>query len=88
VCVFCDGEFWHGRNWERLRLQLERRANASYWTAKIARNRARDRSQRAQLRDEGWLVVRVWERDALRDPVSSAKRILAVVRSRQNHKMV
>src|ERR1041385_4641915 len=31
VAVFCDGDFWHGRNWTALRQQLSRRANATYW---------------------------------------------------------
>jgi DNA mismatch endonuclease (patch repair protein) len=33
--VFCDGDFWHGRNWPRLRRQLEERFNADYWIAKL-----------------------------------------------------
>src|SRR5712692_8789768 len=30
VVVFCDGDFWHGRDWERLRKELRRRHNATY----------------------------------------------------------
>jgi DNA mismatch endonuclease, patch repair protein len=63
VAVFCDGDFWHGRNWGRLRLQLAQRANSSYWTAKIAANRARDRRNRAALTKLGWRVVQCWEGD-------------------------
>src|SRR6476660_6112432 len=39
VVVFCDGDFWHGRDWDRLKEQLARRHNAAYWLAKIGRNR-------------------------------------------------
>src|SRR5262245_56757014 len=42
VVVFCDGDFWHGRHWKKLRADLQRRHNAAYWIAKIARNRERD----------------------------------------------
>src|SRR5258708_39840100 len=35
VAVFCDGDFWHGNNWKRLRVQLKKRHNAHYWIAKI-----------------------------------------------------
>lgn len=24
VAIFCDGDFWHGRNWENLRSKLEK----------------------------------------------------------------
>ena len=33
VVVFCDGDFWHGRNWDQLRAALGRRHNADYWIA-------------------------------------------------------
>src|SRR5947199_2127320 len=39
VVVFCDGDFWHGRDWPTLQAQLRRRHNADYWIAKIGRNR-------------------------------------------------
>src|SRR6266852_3760749 len=42
VVVFCDGDFWHGRNWRRLSAQLQRRANAAYWCEKIRSNMIRD----------------------------------------------
>lgn len=58
VVVFCDGDFWHGRDWPRLRRELARRHNAGYWIAKIARNRQRDRAQSRVLTREGWLVIR------------------------------
>src|SRR5262245_16915381 len=28
--VFCDGDFWHGRDWPHLREKLERGTNGSY----------------------------------------------------------
>lgn len=31
IAVFWDGDFWHGRDWPRLREQLASRANAGYW---------------------------------------------------------
>lgn len=67
VCVFCDGDFWHGRNWDVLRRQLARRANNEYWIPKIGRNRDRDRQQTLELEQDGWVVVRVWETDVIRD---------------------
>jgi DNA mismatch endonuclease (patch repair protein) len=66
--VFCDGDFWHGKNWRRLKQQLARRFNADYWIAKIERNRHRDRSQVIALRRQGWRVLRYWESDIRRSP--------------------
>ncbi len=61
VVVFCDGDFWHGRNWRQLRRQLARRHNADYWLAKIARNRDRDRQNNRTLQRGGWRAVRLWD---------------------------
>lgn len=72
VCVFCDGDFWHGRRWTTLRQALLRRHNAMYWVAKIEANRARDRRQRAELRRMGWRVLRLWETDILKNPAGAA----------------
>jgi DNA mismatch endonuclease (patch repair protein) len=68
LCVFCDGDFWHGRNWPELREQLQRGANAEYWEAKIGRNIERDREQTRLLQSMGWRVLRLWETDVMSDP--------------------
>src|SRR5512138_3396959 len=39
IAIFCDGDFWHGRNWLKRRARLSAGWNAEYWVAKIARNR-------------------------------------------------
>jgi hypothetical protein len=36
-------------------------SNRDYWDAKVARNRARDAKTAAQLKREGWRVLRIWE---------------------------
>jgi len=82
VVVFCDGDFWHGRNWHSLRPKLERRANAAYWVQKIAANRERDRRTRTLLRRAGWRVIALWEGDVRRDPTAAAAIIKEALRSR------
>ncbi|HTU18668.1 MAG TPA: very short patch repair endonuclease [Gemmataceae bacterium] len=82
VLVFCDGDFWHGRNWHKLKAQLKRRHNAAYWLAKISRNRERDRHNAAFLEAQGWLVLRFWESDIKKDPASAALIIRDAVTSR------
>ena len=67
VVVFCDGDFWHGKDWERRKERLRQGHNAAYWTAKIERNMARDRQATAQLEADGWTVLRFWESDIKKD---------------------
>ena len=51
--VFCDGDFWHGRNWER-KAKTFVGLECEYWVAKIGRNRSvmHDRSTLPQPRLE------------------------------------
>jgi DNA mismatch endonuclease (patch repair protein) len=87
VCLFCDGDFWHGRDWEHLRERLARRANPAYWLAKIGRNVERDREQTERLTAEGWLVIRLWETEVLRDPEAAALRVKVAIGARLNAKI-
>jgi DNA mismatch endonuclease (patch repair protein) len=81
LVVFCDGDFWHGRDWNSLRRKLQSRANAEYWVKKIQANRERDRLTTAQLRRGGWRVMRVWEGEVLKDPSAVAADIIAACRA-------
>jgi DNA mismatch endonuclease, patch repair protein len=77
--VFCDGDFWHGRNFRRLRRKLMHGHNAGYWLAKISANIRRDRRNNAALKASGWRVVRMWETDIVRNPVAAATRVAHVI---------
>ncbi len=79
VAVFCDGDFWHGRNWEALKKKLDNGTNPEYWAAKIGGNMERDKRNTALLEEAGWRVVRVWEGDikkSLPEIVSRIKEII------------
>lgn len=65
VAVFCDSDYWHGRDWETLQQRLT--TNREYWIAKIERNRQRDAIVTAELHALGWTVLRFWESDIKRD---------------------
>ena len=75
IAVFCDSSFWHGRNWKKLKAQLERGSNASYWVAHIAGNRRRDRQINAKLRKTGYDVLRLWDEEVFEHPADCAMRI-------------
>ena len=63
VAVFCDGEFFHGKDWEVLKPTLERGNNSSFWVSKISRNRERDDEINKKLLFMGWTVIRFWGKD-------------------------
>lgn len=83
LAVFCDGDFWHGRNWRSLSAQLHKRANAAYWCQKIHTNRLRDRRTTRLLQEQGWCVVRLWESDIKADPEQAAVLIEKIVLERR-----
>lgn len=83
VAVFCDGDFWHGRNLDARIAKLQQGHNAPYWVAKIRGNVARDRSVDAELEEDGWDVLRFWETDVRRDATSVAKAVVERVRLRR-----
>jgi DNA mismatch endonuclease (patch repair protein) len=82
VAVFCDGDFWHGRNWRARRARLIRGSNADYWVHKISYNIARDKRQTRELERAGWVVVRVWETDVLRSPSSVVEKVRKALKRR------
>jgi DNA mismatch endonuclease (patch repair protein) len=83
VVVFCDGDFWHGRDWRRLSAQLRNRANPEYWRRKIGSNRMRDKRMTASLTKLGWRVIRLWENDIHANPQGAAVVVERAVRERR-----
>ncbi|WP_254704803.1 very short patch repair endonuclease [Rhodococcus pyridinivorans] len=72
VAVFVDGCFWHacpihGRN---------PAVNEWYWSPKLQKNVERDRRADRALADAGWVVVRIWEHEAIEAAVDRVLEIL------------
>lgn len=67
IAIFCDSEFFHGKNWEILKLRLEKGDNSEYWVKKIQRNIERDDLVNKQLLFEGWSVIRFWGKDIIKN---------------------
>lgn len=63
IAIFCDGEFFHGKDWEILKPRLEKSDNSQYWISKISRNRERDEDVNKQLLFQGWTVIRFWGKE-------------------------
>lgn len=66
IAIFCDSEFFHGKDWEVLRPQLERGKNAEFWIKKISSNQQRDEEVNKQLQYLGWTVIRFWGKDIMK----------------------
>lgn len=67
IAIFCDSEFFHGKDWEILKPRLEKSKNSEYWQKKITRNMERDEEVNKQLMFLGWTVIRFWGKDILKD---------------------
>lgn len=60
IAIFCDSEFFHGKDWQSLNLRLKKSDHGEYWLRKISRNIERDNEVNKRLLFEGWTVIRFW----------------------------
>ena len=67
IAIFCDGEFFHGKDWEILKSRLEKSNNSEFWKRKIKRNMERDEEVNKQLLFLGWTVIRFWGKDIMKN---------------------
>ena len=66
IASFCDSEFFHGKDWEVLKVRLEKGKNPDYWIKKIERNRNRDWENDKKLLFLGYTVIHFWGQDILK----------------------
>lgn len=76
LAVFVDGEYWHGKDFDQWKNRL-----SEFWFKKIGQNIKRDRRIRSELRKGGWLVLRIWGRDLIRQPDRYLRKIQRMVLS-------
>lgn len=67
LAIFCDSEFFHGKDWDALKAQLQRGKNSDFWIRKISRNMERDEEVNEALNALGWKVLRFWGKDIIKD---------------------
>ena len=67
IAIFCDGDFFHGKDWNHLQKKLKNSNNSEYWIKKIQRNINRDYEVDQAIRAKGWLVLRFWGKDIKQD---------------------
>ena len=61
IVIFCDSEFWHGKNYKESTDRIG--TNSEYWKQKIKRNMERDQEVNEKLVADGWTVLRFWEKE-------------------------
>ena len=67
IAIFCDSEFFHGKDWEVLKPQLLKGNNGEFWVRKISRNIERDDRVNKELLYLGWTVIRFWGKDIMKN---------------------
>lgn len=70
VAIFCDGDFWHGKNYKN-----EKENYKDFWVKKINTNIKRDRVVNKTLKKEGWIVLRFWKTEILKNKGSCLEKI-------------
>ncbi len=81
VAVFCDGDFWHGRDWTERREKLQAGANGAYWIAKIESNMRRDLRTNELLREPDGRVPARRGPDVYAKTTSHARYSLRTIRT-------
>ena len=85
IAVFCDSEYWHGYDWENRNQKIK--SNREYWIPKIERNMARDQEVSAALEQDGWTVIRFWERQIRKELDSCVDEVLSAIEKKRTDKI-
>lgn len=72
VAVFIDGCYWHGCPEHH----TTAKANAEFWAAKVATNRARDADTDQALEANGWTILRIWEHTPAEEAASLIEQVV------------
>jgi len=84
ICIFCDSEFFHGKDWAVLQDKISLSDHGSYWKDKIEKNRERDAKVDKQLLMEDWVVLRFWGEDIKKYPDECLKVIEETIEIQKN----
>lgn len=81
IAIFCDGDFWHGYDWENRRDDIK--TNRAYWIPKIERNIEKDEEVNHILTAMGYKVIRIWEHEIRNDLDGTVSMIIRAVNERK-----
>lgn len=74
VAVFINGEFWHGRKFEILESKL-----SEFWKNKICGNIKRDKKNYRLLKQSGWKLVKIWDKDLNKNFEKEVQKIIKAI---------
>lgn len=74
VAVFINGEFWHGRYFSEYKDKL-----SDFWYKKISSNIKRDKKNYKLLRDDGWKIVKIWDRGLKKKLKREVRKIIKAI---------
>ena len=77
IAIFCDGEFWHGFDWEHAKEEIK--TNREFWIGKIEKNIDRDSQVNRELHSQGWKVLRFWSKEIKHDVIGCVDQIEELV---------
>jgi DNA mismatch endonuclease (patch repair protein) len=83
VAIFCDGELWHGKDWENKKQRIK--TNRDYWIPKIERNIARDIENEKKLENMGWIVIRFWGKEIKKNLMDCVNEIKETIYEIENN---
>ncbi|MFA5232089.1 MAG: very short patch repair endonuclease [Candidatus Paceibacterota bacterium] len=72
VAIFLDSCFWHGCG-RHCRIPA---TNKKFWQEKISRNKKRDATVNKEYKKMGWVTMRVWEHELMKDGQKVVLKIL------------
>lgn len=81
IAIFCDGEFWHGKDWNIHK--EDHKSNQDFWIPKIERNIQRDCEVNEHLRKRGWIVLRFWETSIKSYPGKCINEVLRTMKEKE-----
>ena len=82
IAIFCDSEFWHGKNWTIQQKRIG--TNKEFWINKIQKNIKRDKFVNRELKNQGWVVIRFWEKEIKRQMEKCIKKTEEKIRASKN----
>ncbi len=78
IAVFCDGDYWHGYNWDVAKHQIK--SNQEFWIRKIEKTMQHDLEVTHNLQEQGWAVLRFWGNEIKRSADECVQRIIQKLR--------
>ena len=85
IAIFCDSEFFHGKDWETEKYKIK--SNREFWWPKIERNITRDIIVNQVLENAGWKVIRFWSKSMRKDINACVETIMHILLEEKDKKI-